>query len=65
MILYVNGEELETDAKTMEALIKELGIENQIMAAAVNLNVIKKENWNTYELKDNDNVELLRFVGGG
>jgi sulfur carrier protein len=35
------------------------------MAAAVNLNVIKKENWNTYELKDNDNVELLRFVGGG
>jgi sulfur carrier protein len=65
MILQVNGEELKTDAKTIEILIKELGIENQVMAAAVNLNVVKQENWKTYELKENDSVEFLRFVGGG
>ncbi|MDR0666757.1 MAG: sulfur carrier protein ThiS [Campylobacteraceae bacterium] len=35
------------------------------MAAAVNLNVVKQENWKTYELKENDSVEFLRFVGGG
>jgi sulfur carrier protein len=65
MILQVNGEELKTDAKTIEMLIKELGIENQVMAAAVNLNVVKQENWKTYELKENDSIEFLRFVGGG
>jgi sulfur carrier protein len=46
-------------------LIKELGIENQVMAAAVNLNVVKKEDWKIYELKNGDSVEFLRFVGGG
>ncbi|MDR2789446.1 MAG: sulfur carrier protein ThiS [Campylobacteraceae bacterium] len=65
MVLRVNGEELKTDAKSIEALIKELGIENQVMAAAVNLSVVKKEDWKTYELKEDDSVEFLRFVGGG
>ncbi|MDR2081781.1 MAG: sulfur carrier protein ThiS [Campylobacteraceae bacterium] len=65
MVLQVNGEELKTNAKTIEALIKELEIENQVMAAAVNLNVVKKDDWKIYELKDGDSVELLRFVGGG
>jgi sulfur carrier protein len=65
MTLHVNGEELKTDAKTLEELIKNLQIENQVMAAAVNLNIVKQENWKTYELKEGDNVELLRFVGGG
>jgi sulfur carrier protein len=65
MTLHVNGEELKTDAKTLEELIKNLQIENQVMAAAVNLNIVKQENWKTYELQEGDNVELLRFVGGG
>ncbi|MDR2635229.1 MAG: sulfur carrier protein ThiS [Campylobacteraceae bacterium] len=65
MTLHVNGEELKTDAKTLEELIKNLQIENQVMAAAVNLNIVKQENWKTCELKEGDNVELLRFVGGG
>ncbi|MDR1007439.1 MAG: sulfur carrier protein ThiS [Campylobacteraceae bacterium] len=65
MTLHVNGQELKTDAKTIKELIKELQIEKQVMAAAVNMNVIKQENWETHELNDNDDVELLRFVGGG
>ncbi|MDR0407612.1 MAG: sulfur carrier protein ThiS [Campylobacteraceae bacterium] len=65
MTLHVNGEVIKTYAKTLEELIKELQIEKQIMAAAVNMNIIKRETWKTYELKENDDVELLRFVGGG
>ncbi|MDR1285082.1 MAG: sulfur carrier protein ThiS [Campylobacteraceae bacterium] len=65
MTLHVNGQELKTNAKTIKELIKELQIEKQVMAAAINMNVIKQENWETYELNDNDDVELLRFVGGG
>ncbi|MDR1976069.1 MAG: sulfur carrier protein ThiS [Campylobacteraceae bacterium] len=65
MRLNVNGEELITNTKTIDELIKELQVENQVMAAAVNMNVVKQEAWKTHELKDSDSVELLRFVGGG
>jgi sulfur carrier protein len=65
MTLHVNGQELQTDAKTLKALIKELQIEKQVMAAAVNMDVIKQKDWEIYELTDNDDIEFLRFVGGG
>jgi len=35
------------------------------MATAVNMNVVKKEHWNEFELHENDKVEFLQFVGGG
>jgi sulfur carrier protein len=65
MILFVNGEQLESGVETINELIKELQIEGKVMAAAVNMNVVKQANWTTYKLKENDKVELLRFVGGG
>ena len=65
MQLTVNGEKKESQAKTIQALLDELGIESKVMAAAVNMNVIKKEQWENYELEQNDKVELLQFVGGG
>ncbi|MDR3345555.1 MAG: sulfur carrier protein ThiS [Campylobacteraceae bacterium] len=65
MILFVNGEQLESGVETIGELIKELQIEGKVMAAAVNMNVVKQANWTTYKLKENDKVELLRFVGGG
>jgi sulfur carrier protein len=35
------------------------------MAAAVNMQIVKKDNWQNYEVKDGDKLELLDFVGGG
>jgi hypothetical protein len=29
------------------------------------MEVIKKEQWDTWKLKDGDKVEFLEFVGGG
>ena len=65
MQLIINGEQKESGAKTIQALLDELGIESKVMAAAVNMNVVKKELWETYELVENDKVEFLQFVGGG
>ncbi len=65
MKLIVNGEEKQTDARTIQALLNELEIENKVMAAAVNMNVVKKEAWRTFLLNENDKVEFLQFVGGG
>jgi sulfur carrier protein len=65
MTLIVNGERRVCIANTIQELLDELGIESKVMAAAVNMNVIKKELWNSFTLSENDKVEFLQFVGGG
>ena len=64
MQLIVNGEAKECKANTIQELIDELGIESKVMAAAVNMNVVKKELWSSHSLCENDKVEFLQFVGG-
>ncbi len=63
MKLLVNGKILETEAKTVQDLLDELN--EEVMAVAVNMSVVKKENWNNFKLSEDDKIELLEFVGGG
>ncbi len=66
MNLIVNGKELKTKKNsTVGMLLKELGIEDKVMATAVNMEVVKKEDWDRFTLKEGDRVEFLHFVGGG
>ena len=66
MDLIVNGEKLQTKKDiSLYSLIKDLKIENKVMAAAVNMQIIKKDKWDKFILKENDKIELLQFVGGG
>ncbi|RXK12510.1 thiamine biosynthesis protein ThiS [Halarcobacter mediterraneus] len=66
MNLIVNGEEKTFDANsTLQTIIDKLKIEEKVMAAAVNMEIVKKEQWNSYQPKENDKLELLQFVGGG
>lgn len=65
MQLIINGETKESRARTIQELIDELSIESKVMAAAVNMNVVKKELWGSHTLCENDKVEFLQFVGGG
>lgn len=66
MKITINGEEREcSEGATLALLINDLGIKVKVMAAAVNMNVVKKADWESYLLSDEDKVELLHFVGGG
>lgn len=66
MTITVNGETRTFDEKsTMQDLIATLNLEGKVMAAAVNMNIVKQDNWGAHELKEGDKVELLDFVGGG
>ena len=66
MNLIVNGEEKEfNDNSTLQAVINELQVEDKVMAAAVNMEIVKKNEWNNYIVKNDDKLELLQFVGGG
>lgn len=46
-------------------MLKELSLAGKVMAAAVNMDIVKQDSWSTYYLKDGDKLELLDFVGGG
>ncbi|MBA1437743.1 MAG: sulfur carrier protein ThiS [Epsilonproteobacteria bacterium] len=66
MTLVINGETKEFQkGLTLLDVLKELCLEDKVMAAAVNMQIVKQDTWNSYELKDGDKLELLDFVGGG
>lgn len=66
MNLIINGENKSFDDDfTLEQIIEKLMIKDKVMACAVNMEIVKKENWNSYIPKEDDKLELLQFVGGG
>jgi len=66
MNIIVNGKELNfTSEITIKELLKNLQIEDKVMAVAVNMEIIKKDNWENHKIKEADKIELLHFVGGG
>ena len=66
MNVKVNGEIREfSQGTTLLAVIQSLGLESKVMAAAVNMEIVKQDAWDKAELNDGDTIELLDFVGGG
>jgi sulfur carrier protein len=64
--LIINGEEKSYEKEnSISQIITILEIEGKVMAAAVNMEVVKKDNWNNFKPKDGDKIEFLQFVGGG
>jgi len=64
--IIVNGNDKEfNESTTLLAVLKELSLDGKVMAAAVNMNIIKQDSWDKHVLIDGDKLELLDFVGGG
>ena len=63
MKLIVNGKETETSKTTLAGLIEELGVRPG--AVEVNLEIVKKADYEAFRLKEGDKVEIVQFVGGG
>jgi sulfur carrier protein len=66
MKIVVNGQDREfRENATLLDILRELSLEDKVMAAAVNMNIVKQDDWKSYIIKDGDKLELLDFVGGG
>jgi len=66
MKLIINGHEKEFDENiTLLQVLEKLDLVGKVMAAAVNMEIVKQDTWQSYVLKDGDKLELLDFVGGG
>lgn len=66
MQIKVNGEIRElNEGTTMFDLIQSLGLDERVMASALNMEIVKQDAWGAAVLKEGDTIELLDFVGGG
>ncbi|MEM5947719.1 sulfur carrier protein ThiS [Spirochaetia bacterium 38H-sp] len=64
MNLIVNGESVETKAKTVSELLAERGVTNRV-AVEVDGHVVPYDEFSGYTLREGSHVEIIAFVGGG
>lgn len=66
MKLIINGDQKEFNENiTLLEVLQKLSLEGKVMAAAVNMEIVKQDAWDSCRLNDGDKLELLDFVGGG
>ncbi len=66
MTITINGVKKSVkDGISIKELLNDLKVLDKTMAVAVNMKIVKKDDWDTFKLKENDKVEALNFVGGG
>ncbi len=64
--LMVNGKTREVeDATNLETYLTSFGLDLQFVAVGYNGEVIKKDSFAQVTLKNGDNLEIVRPVGGG
>lgn len=66
MRLTINGETKDNiQATSLKGLLDELGIISGRVAVEVNMQVIKKTDYESFRVNDGDIIEIVSFVGGG
>jgi len=62
----VNGESREfSEGVTLSVLIDLLELPTQRIAVELNRQVVRRVDWSTTVLKNDDRLEIVHFVGGG
>ena len=66
MNIVVNGEKLNISKNTtISQLLQQLEVKDKVMAVAINMEIVKKDKWDTHKIEEGNKLELLHFVGGG
>lgn len=65
-MITLNGEPLDgMDGKTVSELVAQLGYNPARIAVELDLDIVKKTDYDTAVLKDGNKIEIVHFVGGG
>ena len=66
MTIQLNGEPFDISGPvTISALLATLNIDPRIVAVEHNVVVVKRQHYDDTFIADGDEVEIVRFVGGG
>lgn len=62
----INGKEIEVDEdSTVQGLIEQRQITGTMFVIEKNLQIVPKDKYNEIVIKENDNLEIVGFFGGG
>ena len=63
--MKVNGEIFEfREGMTVSNLIAEMGFSEAMVAVELNLDILPRDSFSSTVLKENDCIDVVRFVGG-
>jgi sulfur carrier protein len=66
MIIKINGNDQVIKAElSIQQLIKEKGLDPAKVVVEHNYNIPSREKWHEITVKEDDNIEIVSFVGGG
>jgi thiamine biosynthesis protein ThiS len=65
MNVFVNGEQREFRSTSLAELITQLDLPVARIAIELNREVVRRSEWGSTMLKDEDRIEIVHFVGGG
>jgi len=67
MNLIINGEsrEFSESSLSLSILLEKLGMKADRVAVELNRQIVRREQWPSTPLKDDDRLEIVHFVGGG
>jgi len=66
MKVYVNGESKDlSGTSSLAELITQLDLPAARIAIELNREVVRRNDWGSTMLQDDDRIEIVHFVGGG
>jgi thiamine biosynthesis protein ThiS len=66
MRIYINGESRDlSGTPSLAELIAQLDLAPARIAIELNRDVVRRSDWGSTMLKDEDRIEIVHFVGGG
>ena len=65
MNVFENGEQREFRSTSLAELITQLDLPVARIAIELNREVVRRSEWGSTMLKDEDRIEIVHFVGGG
>ena len=66
MRIVLNGDPYEVAGPlTLTALLDHLNVDPRRVAVEHNLDVVKRAHYDSTQIRDGDQVEIVNFVGGG
>ena len=64
-MIRINGENVDKDGQSISRILADMNVNLLHVAVEVNQHIVNKSNYETTVLHDGDQVEIVRFVGGG
>ncbi len=65
-MIKINGEPMDhAEGKSLSAYLSESGYKREMVAVERNGKIVPKSEYDDTVLRDNDEVEIVSFVGGG